>query len=170
MARDDQTTRRRRGLALSAAGMSEQQVAAEVLLLLPSEFLDAYEQVFLAAWGGPGVSGPRPADPESAASPARPTRWRTSSGQTETRGAASTKGRARGGGGVSVRDIRAQATKEWADRKLRKLARDVRTRLQDEAGGIRRCTGSRCRRLAEDTWNYCPNCGAPTEDVAQSDV
>jgi hypothetical protein len=150
--------------ALSRGGLSDQAVAAEVLLMLPADFVDQYEALFLEVWKAPGISGGvRVGDPE-AESP-RPTRHRVSTSQTATRGVASSKGRGSTAKGLGVKNVRAEATKQWADRKLRRLAREIRDRMNDQDGRVRRCAGSRCRRLAEDTWLYCPNCGAPTEEV-----
>lgn len=153
--------RQRLAEALSRGGLSEQAVAAEVLLLLPAEFLTAYEVLYLEVWQGSG-GGVRVGDPEGETP--RATRWRTSTNQTETRGTASTKGRGSTSKGLGIKSTRAAATKEWADRKLRKIAREIQMRMSDEDGRVRRCAG-RCKRLAEDTWNYCPNCGAQTEEV-----
>lgn len=133
-------------------------------MLLPAEFLDQYESLFLSVWKAPGLAGGVRVGDVDAEVPVA-LKWRVSTGQTETRGTASTKGRGSTSKGLGVSSVRADATKQWADRKLRKLAREIRDRLTDEGSTIRRCTGPRCRRLAEDTWNYCPNCGAPTEDV-----
>jgi RNA polymerase-binding transcription factor DksA len=153
--------RQRLAKALAAGGLSEQQVAAEVLLLLPAEFLTAYEVLYLETWQK--ASGSISVGDENAEVPVA-TKWRVSTNQTETRGTASTKGRGSLSKGLGVKSTRAAATKDWADRKLRKLAREISMRLSDEDAPIRRCAG-RCRRLAEDTWNYCPNCGSPTEEV-----
>lgn len=162
MTTDSVAFRQRLAEALSKGGLNDRSVAAEVLLLLPGDFLDQYESLFLRVWGAPGMSGGvRVGDPESEVPTA--VKWRTKSSQTETRGTASTKGRGSTAKGLGVKDVRAAATKEWADRKLRKLAREIRDRMTDEGTLIRRCTGSRCRRLAEDTWNYCPACGSATE-------
>lgn len=147
---------------LRANGLSERAVASEVLLLLPSEFLDRYEELWLQVWGAPGMAGGvRIGDPDAEVPQA--TKWRASTNETETRGTASTKGRGSTSKGLGVKNIRAQATKEWADRKLRKIARELRDRMSDDGTTIRRCTGPRCRKLAEDTWNWCPFCGAATE-------
>lgn len=154
--------RQRVAKALSAAGLSEQQVAAEVLLMLPEAFLTAYEVLFLETWqkvGGGVVIGDVDAENPTA------TKWRVSTNQTETRGTASTKGRGSISKGLGIKSTRAQVTKEWADRKLRKLAREITMRMTDQDDeAVRRCAG-KCRRLAENTWLYCPNCGAPTEEV-----
>jgi hypothetical protein len=150
--------------ALSRAGLNDQAVAAEVLLLLPEQFLTEYEMLWHQVWRAPGLSGGVRIGDESAEVP-RAVRWRVSSGQTETRSTASTKGRGSISKGLGIRDTRAEATKQWADRQLRKVARGIRDRLSDETAPMRRCTGARCRKLSEDTWNYCPFCGSPTEQV-----
>lgn len=153
--------RQRVAKALAGAGLAEQQVAAEVLLLLPESFLTAYEVLYLETWQK--ASGSISYGDEAAENPVA-TKWRVSTNQTETRGTASTKGRGSISKGMGIKSTRAQMTKEWADRKLRKLAREISARMNDEDGSVRRCAG-KCRRLAEDTWNYCPNCGSPTMEV-----
>ena len=165
MTSDDSRFRSKLAEALSRNGMNEQSVAAEVLLLLPGEFLDQYEQLFLKVWRAPGQSGGVRIGDTAAESP-QALKWRVSTSETETRGTASPKGRGSISKGLGVADTRAQATKEWADRKLRKIARELRARMSDEASSsVRRCTGPRCRKLGEDTWNWCPFCGAPTQEV-----
>ena len=161
MATDSLVFRQRLAKALSQGGLNVRAVAAEVLLLLPGEFVDQYEQLFLEVWKAPGVAGGIRVGDENAESP-EALKWRTSTSQVETRGTASPKGSGSLSKGLGVKNTRAEATKYWADRKLRKLAREIKARLADEDSPLRRCTGARCRRLAEDTWNYCPNCGAPT--------
>lgn len=168
MATDDLRFRVRLADYLRSNGLSERAVAAEVLLLLPSEFLDLYEELYLRVWGAPGMSGLHVGDPNAE----KPTavKWRVKSSQVETRGAANKKGGGSTAKGLGVKDARAQATKEWVDRKLRKLGRELRMRMSsDDAGmsAMRRCTGARCRRLADSEWNYCPACGAPTENVEE---
>lgn len=152
--------RQRLAEALSRGGLSEQSVAAEVLLLLPEAFLTEYETLYLEVWSG--LSGGVRIGDVDAENP-QPLKWRTATSQTETRGTASFKSKGLGTSkGLGVKSTRAEATKDWADRKLRKLAREIRLRMNDEDSTLRRCTGVKCRRLAEDTWNYCPACGAPT--------
>lgn len=161
MTSDSIAFRQRLARALTVSGMNDRAVAAEVLLLLPGQFLDEYEALYLATW--PIGSGVRIGDAD-AESPVA-TKWRTSSGQVETRGTASPKGSGSTSKGLGPKDSRAEATKDWADRRLRKLAREIRDRMSDDAGvGVRRCTGTKCRRLAESEWNWCPSCGSPTEE------
>ena len=155
--------RQRLAKALSAGGLNDKAVAAEVLLLLPEQFVTSYEELFLGVWKAPGLSGGVRIGDAEAESP-QALKWRTSTSQTETRGTASPKGSGSTVKGLGIKNTRAEATKDWADRKLRKLAREIRARMADEDAPLRRCTGRKCRRLAEDTWNYCPNCGAPTQE------
>lgn len=153
--------RQRLAEALSRGGLNEQQVAAEVLLLLPEQFLTAYEVLFLEAWQKVG-GGVRIGDPDAEVPVAL--KWRTSSSQVETRGTASPKGSGSISKGLGVKSTKAAATKEWADRQLRKIAREINARMSDDTSPVRRCAGGRCRRIAESTWNYCPACGSPTQD------
>lgn len=163
MATESLVFRQRLQKALSQGGLNDRAVAAEVLLLLPGEFLDLYEELWLRMWRAPGASGGVNVGDENAEVPVA-VKWRVNTTEQETRGTASPKGRGSTSKGLGVKDVRAQATKEWVDRKLRKIARELRDRLTDDGTvGVRRCTGPRCRKLAEDTWNWCPFCGAPTE-------
>lgn len=153
--------RQRLAEALSRGGLNERQVMAEVLLLLPEQFLTAYEVLYLETWqkasGSVVVGDPNAEKPVAV-------KWRTSSGQTETRGGASKKGHGSVSKGLGIKSVRAAATKEWADRRLRAMAREITQRMGDEDTPIRRCSGARCRKLAEARWVYCPYCGAATQD------
>lgn len=90
---------------------------------------------------------------------------RISSGQTETRGPA--KGSRKSGGSKDfIRDERAFAFKGKMDRKLRKLAREIRAWLNDSGEtryDVRRC--SVCRQFGDPEWLYCPKDGKPMESV-----
>lgn len=145
--------------ALAQGGLNERAVMAEVLMLLPESFLTAYEVLYLDAWQR--VSGSLSYGDENAEVP-KATKWRTSTTQTETRGTASPKGSGSISKGLGVKNVRAEATKQWVDGRLRKLAREIEARMSDQDTPMRRCTGTRCRRIAENTWAFCPACGAPT--------
>lgn len=164
MTTDTVAFRQRLQRALSQGGLSDRSVAAEVLLLLPAEFVDQYESLYLRVWGAPGMSGGvRIGDPDAEVPVAL--KHRTSTSQTETRGTASPKGRGSTAKGLGVKDTRAVATKDWADRQLRKITREIKARMTDNGDDpTRRCSGARCRRIADTTWNYCPACGAPTQE------
>lgn len=156
--------RQRLASALSQGGLSDRSVAAEVLLLLPAEFVDQYESLYLRVWGAPGMSGGVRIGDVDAESPTA-LKWRSSTSQTETRGTASKKGAGSTVKGLGVKDTRAERTKDWADRQLRKITREIKARMTDDGDEpTRRCAGARCRRIADVTWNYCPNCGAPTQE------
>lgn len=147
------------------AGLSARSVAAEVLLMLPRPFADTYEQVFIRIYGSGGAAVQ---DADTVTAPARRTA-RLSSSSTETRGAAKSGGRKQGVSNKTViRDGRALAAKEGADRKLRKIARELAQAMagrDDVPTIVRRCTGPTCKRWADDTWAWCPWCRSATEDV-----
>jgi hypothetical protein len=90
---------------------------------------------------------------------------RVSTGQTETRGGA--KGSRKSGGSKDfIRSERAFNEKARIDRKLRKIAREIRAWLRDSAESrddVRRCTT--CRKFGEPEWLYCPKDGKPMESV-----
>lgn len=130
-------------------------------MLLPEQFLAEYEVLYLETWQK--ASGSISVGDENAEHPV-PLKWRTSTNQTETRGMASKKGAGSTSKGLGHKNARAAATKDWADRQLRKIAREIRARMSDEDSVLRRCSGGRCRRIADATWLYCPACGAPTQD------
>jgi hypothetical protein len=142
-------------------GLMGVDVAREVLRLLPSGFLREYEGLCLRAFSP--LNGVSQGSPDAAVAAARPTRARTSTGQTETRGGAHNHKRQ----GLSTRGvIKSEAAvmlKRRIDRKLRQLARDIRAEEDQPRNEMRRCT--RCRTFAEGDWLYCPRDGAPTEQV-----
>lgn len=142
--------RKARIKGLLEAGMSANTVAAEVLLYLPDRFLLEYELLFHQAWSTADAYGSK-------------------KGVDERRG---TEGSRRGSSasmGQSAPNERALLVKQRVDRVLAKQA-DVmaaeRVRAATEQGGgvVRRCAGQ-CKRLCEQSWLYCPQCGSRTEDV-----
>jgi hypothetical protein len=151
-------------------GMSALDVGQEILRVLPSAFVLRYELIWLQAFG-PSVGGSsRVARDPDAATATVPSgaRVRTSTGQKDARGGASTTGRRQGANTRAVvADDRAVAAKARVDRALRKLAREMGEFLGGESKdrSVRRCGGVKCKRWADTTWNYCPACGAPTEEV-----
>lgn len=155
---------KRLAAALSAAGLNDRQVMAEVLMYLPDGFVGAYENLWIAAYGS-GAIGVRTADGRvSAVKDAPP---RTSSGTVDRFGGVGAGHKNPAARTTSIlRNERALSTKTWVDRKLRALARELVLRMNDESdsNAPRRCAG-RCKRWADVEWSYCPNCGAPTETV-----
>ena len=148
--------------ALSAAGLNDRQVMAEVLMYLPEGFVGAYEKLWLDAFGTGAQGGKSPDGRVSVVKNQAP---RTSSGTVDRIG-----GVGAGKKAVVPRDTvrsgRALSTKTWADRKLRSLAREINSRMSDDSdkNAPRRCAGQ-CKRWADVEWNYCPHCGGPTENV-----
>lgn len=67
---------------------------------------------------------------------------------------------------VPLRSEAAVDQRSRVDRKLRKLGREIQEWYSRGAKpSSRRCAGSRCRRLGEGEWLYCPNCGSRMEEV-----
>lgn len=146
-----------------AEGRNEGQVRLALMSdetrMLPGALVDAYGTLCVGALSdgmeGNGIVRDLRAKPKT-------TRSRTSTGQTETRGLAKASKSPVPRGGADVRSIRLMAAKSRVDRKLRSIAREIEKELEGGGkGDVRKCT--RCGKFAEDTWNYCPWDGAPTQ-------
>lgn len=127
--------------------------------MLPAALVDAYGTLCVGALSdgmeGRGIVTDLRAKPKT-------TRSRTSSSQVETRGLAKMAKSPVPRGGADVKSSRLMAVKARVDRKLRGLAREIEKELEGGGkGDVRKCT--RCGKYAEDTWNYCPWDGAPTQ-------
>ena len=158
--RDDEEERRER--VFVARGASARVVRVdEEKALLPPDLERAYGALCSEALVQPAAA--YVGDPIEKAKGRMVTR--TSTGQTETRGGA--KGSRKSGGSKDF--IRSEAAfnfKSKVDRKLRKLAREIKVWLQDSPGerdDVRRCTV--CRKFGEPEWLYCPRDGKPMESV-----
>ena len=124
---------------------------------LPRRLTDAYELIVHAAYGSdPAVSTGDPTvlrgigrvDP------------RTSTNQPEGVGGSAKPGKRPGIARRSViKDRAAYELKLRADRRLRRLAGELEDFLAggDARGTVNVCT--RCGRIGEDGWAYCPACG-----------
>lgn len=135
---------------------------ADAVRTLPTDFVSVYESLFLASLrtdrggssdaGEVGVAGAR-----------RVTR--VSTNQVETRGGS--KGSRKSGGSADlVRSQRMLEFKGRVDRRLRKIARDIKAEMRDAQGDselLRRCTV--CRTFGESGWLYCPKDGKPMESL-----
>lgn len=146
-----------------AQGRADQWEMDKVRVTLMSDELRMMPEILVDAYGAlvsmcltDGTEGTKVQDLRV---PPRVRGWRTSSGQTETRGGAKASGKKGGAGGPTVKSARIMALKTSIDRKLRKIAREIENRM---AGGIaetpRKCT--RCGKYGEDTWIWCPWDGA----------
>jgi hypothetical protein len=145
------------------AGLTALAAELEVLRSLPDEFVLRYELLWLRAFGRSVLARAGSDDNNVVSGTRRVTR--VSTGQTETRGGA--RRTATNGHGVDVANDAALRMKHRVDRKLRSLARDIRTFMHDDdaRAGMRRCSKPTCRRYAEDTWTHCPWDGFQTEEM-----
>lgn len=136
----------------SSGQMKGVAVANELLLLLPPEFVQAYEELFWRAL----------ADPSSVQ---RKEGLDKAKGQTGTVLGSETQLQAAGTGkrfrntGFLVKSDKALARKTWVDQKLMGLVDDIRASLRGESLKTRQCKGLRCRRMLDRKWEYCPSCG-----------
>jgi hypothetical protein len=155
----------KRVLISSGLGLSASELGDEVLRSMPEKFVFAYELLWLSAFGRSvgGRSSGGVVEPNVVSKARRVTR--VSTNQTETRGGA----KAGGMQGLSDRDVIsneiALEKKRRIDRKLRALARDIRSFISRETdrAGNRRC--SSCKRFGDDEWVYCPWDGRPMEEI-----
>lgn len=144
------------GALLSHAGLSLRSVAAEVLLYLPTDFSSAYEELWLKAHGQ-GILE----EAEKLRVNSKRVEGRTKSDGVDTMAPAK-DGKKRGAERtLGHKDEKALATKQRVDRKLRKIAREIR----GEVSIPRRCTKPSCRKYADADWTHCPYDGAATEEV-----
>lgn len=125
---------------------------------LPRPLREAYELLFCAAYGSePAVSAGDPAVERGAGK----RQTRTSSGQAEGRvpGApAATKKFGQSQRHV-IKSRAAYELKLRTDRRLRRVAQDIREELSGEADARTVNACSRCGRIGEDEWRFCPSCG-----------
>ena len=137
---------------MSSGQMKGVAVANELLLLLPPEFVQAYEELFWRAL----------ADPSSVQ---RKEGLDKAKGQTGTVLGSESQLQASGTGkrfrntGFLVKSDKALARKTWVDQKLMGLVDDIRASLRGESLKTRQCKGVRCKRMLDRKWDYCPSCG-----------
>lgn len=142
--------------AMVRAGSPASSVAAEVLLLLPEDFVHAYENLYTEV-----IGLKRDVDPNSARSTAKHA-IRVSTGQEPMMRTVGGAGGSGFGPRSPVSSDEAQSMKARVDRKLRKIAREL---TRGEKSCPRRCTGKNCRKWADPDWAWCPYCRAATEDI-----
>lgn len=170
-----------------AAGLPQSQIALQVLYLLPREFVDAYQALYhraLKVAGDKGLGALVEVEVEVKGPDGKKT------GETEIE-RHSGVGRASGGrrsalkegstlGGMAgakkgkaykrawiVADEMALEKKIGIDKRLRKIARELRALLAEEGAGTdsggderKKCGGKKCGKFLELGWKYCPSCGA----------
>lgn len=136
---------------------------------LPRDFMFCYEVLVHRGVAIPGsaVRGGQGYD-ETAVTGIRPRGGLGSSrsGEPELRLAASGRRGSQGSGKAVIRDEEAVLYRARIDRRLRKMAREILGWLEEgrTVRTTRRCTGKKCRRLAEEGWVFCPACGASVSD------
>jgi len=129
--------------------------------LTPPPFLEAYELLFVETYG----SGAIVQDETHIHGSGKAQRGRTSSDQVETRGGAIQKKKLSASQKNVVKSQRAFNEKTKVDKRLRKIGKEIYEFLNKEqhkpTEWWMRC--SKCKKHAEDEWQFCPRCGAPTE-------
>lgn len=132
---------------------------------LPTGFLFAYEILIHRAVV---LSSSRGYDSTVQKDAGRPTGGlgSTRSETVERRIGAGGGSRKFGGSRDLVRDEASLEFRRRIDRKLRKLGREMLVWLEGTRGKTtyRRCGGRKCGAFADEEWNYCPKCGAATEE------
>lgn len=182
--------RRARTEVVAEAGAGYGRVSLEALYLLPAEFTNVYQRLFLAALKeSPGKvgeanplvkkapkltkKGPGHENTKVKLGPS-PTTGKMMYGEAEVldRDPARGGGSARAGGRRHrdhwlIADERAFRLKKTVDDQLRELAEVVSQRLTSRAAEGEDLTGlnqsiqcTGCRRFLKSAWNYCPHCGA----------
>lgn len=135
---------------------------SDELRMMPEILVDAYAALCVAALSD-GTEGKGGRGEEIRVQP-RVRAWRTSSNQTETRSGAKASTQKGNAGGPTVKSVRMLALKSLIDRKLRKLAREIESRMAGGTGeSARKC--SRCGKYGEDNWIWCPWDGAAMQSA-----
>jgi hypothetical protein len=124
---------------------------ADELRMMPPLLVDAYMALCISALAD-GTEGRR-GEELRVAPKAR--LWRTNTNTEQTRGVAKATGKKGSVGGPTVKNARLLALKTSIDRKLRKIAREIESRMEGGTGmPARKC--SRCGKYGEDNWIWCP--------------
>lgn len=128
--------------------------------LMPAELYRAYEMLWHQALKG--LRAVSPGNPIEKAKGHRIVRLSTN--QVETRGGADAVNKATSTDPLGSEQ--ALAYKARVDRKLRKIAREIKLFLDKHEDGkvdVRRCTA--CRQYGESEWLYCPKDGKPMQSL-----
>lgn len=150
--------------ALAAAGWDGDRIATELLMFIPGRFRDAYSNLFHAALSADAGTDGRGRSAEETGRLGRALGRPTSGQQIHKKS----------GGGKRYRthwhvgDERALKLKDKIDKRLRALARDIETGLDDlagvEADGRVRPTCAGCGQFLGADWRFCPGCGTSVEE------
>lgn len=176
---DDDRLRRSRLAAIELAGVVEgaRLSGVEELLMLvrylPESFVAAYLRLIDRAVGEKNLGSGRGYDQNDLGLGAR-SGVQTKSEVRGYRGSAEKSGKPSSGMGMPIQSEEAMYDLDRYRKRLRNMAREMMVFLRDEASGEgrsilrRRCSG-RCGRLGNAEFLFCPNCGAPMQDVVQSE-
>lgn len=131
--------------------------------LTPQAFLEAYELLYVETYG----SGAIVQDDTHIHGTGKAQRGRTKSSDVETRGGAVQKKKLSASQKNVIKSQRAFNEKTKIDKRLRKMGKEILEYLNKEATKkvdfYMRC--SKCKKHAEDEWQFCPRCGATTERI-----
>jgi hypothetical protein len=146
--------------------------AETVIAFLPSGFLFAYEQLVEQGYSSRQFGG-NPASPLSQASQIKGKSPRKTSGRLNSGHVDKTlmagKGKRPSPPEIQMQSEKAVNYRKNIDRRLRRLAREIKAFLAGEAGEnsgavSRKCAG-KCGKLGEADWMYCPRCGGPMREL-----
>lgn len=133
--------------------------------LTPAAFLEAYELLFVETYG----SGAIVQDDNQIHGSGKAQRGRTKSSDVETRGGAIQKKKLSASQKNVIKSQRAFNEKTKIDKRLRKMGKEILEYLNKEATTnpqfYMRC--AKCKKHAEDNWEFCPRCGHRTERVSK---
>jgi hypothetical protein len=133
--------------------------------LTPAAFLEAYELLYVETYG----SGAIFQDENAIHGAGKAVRGRTKSTDVETRGGAVQKKKLSASQKNVVKSQRAFNQKTKIDKRLRKMGKEILDYLNKEAQNQQnfymRC--AKCKKHAEDEWEFCPRCGSKTEKVTK---
>jgi hypothetical protein len=126
---------------------------------LPAALIEAYEQLFIRAYGSNGAVSIGDATVIRGIGRREA---RTSTGTPEGRGGAAPPATKKFGSSRrnTIKDQRAYQLKINIDRRLRRIAREIAEDLEDisqRETAVNTC--SRCARIGEEEWGWCPHCG-----------
>lgn len=96
------------------------------------------------------------------------------SGEVERRIGAGGGSGGKGGAGSGKPVIRSEEAvlyRRKVDRKLRRLAKETIAWIETGKAlkTVRKCTGRKCGRFAEEDWVFCPRCGAVCDDYRRDE-
>lgn len=131
--------------------------------LTPAAFLEAYELLYVETYG----SGAIFQDDNAIHGAGKAQRGRTKSDAVETRGGAVQKKKLSASQKNVIKSQRAFNEKTRIDKRLRKMGKEIFEYLNKEQNNkidfYMRC--AKCKKHAEDEWQFCPRCGHQTERV-----